>query len=71
MSGWEYETCKCCTKEQRLAWWVSDELWHAVVIPYYRRLTLCLECFLRMADDRNIEVALKDIKFEGLVRRDD
>ncbi len=66
---WQYETCKCCTREQRVAWFVSDKLWKKVIISYYHKLTLCLECFLRMADDRGVSVSLGDIHFVGLVER--
>ncbi len=65
--NWEYETCKCCTREQRLAWSVPDELWDRVVIDYYRGRVLCLECFLRMGDDRRIKVNLGDIWFQGVI----
>ena len=66
---WEFETCKSCTREQRLAWVVDNELWDRVVIKYYQSRVLCLECFLRMADDRKVEIQLEDIKFMGLVRK--
>ena len=68
--NWKYETCKCCTREQRIAWWTSDKLWTKVVITYYRDKVLCLECFLRMADDRLVSINIGDIKIEGLVSRD-
>ena len=65
--NWIYETCAICTREQRLAWHISSELWKDVVSPDYRKGTLCLECFLRMADDKQIGVMLEEIKFIGLV----
>ena len=65
--NWSGETCKCCTREQRLAWSVSDELWGKVVINYYCAKVLCLECFLRMADDREIKVSLEDINMVAIV----
>jgi len=71
VTSWQYETCKCCTREQRLAWFVRNELWSKAVIPYYSRKTLCLECFLRMADDRGVRVEFDDVKFLGIVFRDD
>lgn len=67
--NWEYETCKCCTREQRLAWHINNELWQSVVIEYYKGEILCLECFLRMADDRRIPIYINDIEFLGLVQR--
>lgn len=67
---WRYETCKCCTREQRIAWLVSDVLWGKVVISYYHKLTLCLECFLRMADDRDVTINKDDVIILGLITRD-
>ena len=64
---WEGETCKCCTREQRLAWLVSNDLWNKVVIDYYYNLTLCLECFLRMAEDRGVVITLGDIWFQSVI----
>ena len=66
--NWIFETCACCTREQRLAWNVNDELWQKVVIKYYHKKVLCLECFLRMADDKGIEVQLPNIEFIGIVK---
>ncbi len=67
---WQYETCKCCTREQRVAWTTDNKLWDRVVIDYFKTRTLCLECFLRMADDREITIRLNEIKMVGLVARD-
>ena len=66
-SNWQFETCHVCTREQRLAWGVSDALWDCVVWPQFKRNPVCLECFLRMADDRDIDVQLRDITLAGLV----
>lgn len=69
MKHWEGEHCKCCTREQRLAWYTTDWLWERVVPSYDQKCVLCLECFLRMADDRNVMVKLGDIWFQGLAGR--
>ncbi len=69
-SNWAYETCKCCTREQRIAWLVPDELWNSVVIDYFKQKALCLECFLRMADDRDITVSKDAVTILGLITRD-
>ena len=67
MEYWDGEYCKCCTREQRLAWATTDYLWNEVVTEYYRvGRVLCLECFLKMAEDRNIRVNLGDVWFQGL-----
>jgi len=65
--NWEYETCACCTREQRLSWGVHNSLWERVVIEYYKNKVLCLECFLRIADDKNIHIDIDDITFYGLI----
>ena len=67
--NWVYETCAICTREQRLSWHICKLLWELVVSPEHRKKTICLECFLRMADDKLIGLNLRDIKFEGLVFR--
>lgn len=64
---WPGETCDCCTREQRLAWSVSDNLWMRVVIAYYYKSVLCLECFLRMAENRGITIDKSDIEFYAVV----
>lgn len=69
-TDWEYETCKLCTREQRLAWSVNDELWKTVVIDYYQTKVLCLECFLRMADDRGVVVMKDRIVFHEIISRE-
>ena len=63
--NWCGESCACCTREQRIAWKVTDELWRKVVIPYYKNKILCLECFLRMASDRDITIG--DITIKGFI----
>lgn len=68
--AWRYETCKCCTREQRLAWYVPDEIWDSVVIDYYRTKVLCLECFLRMADDRGVDINEENVIKIGAITRD-
>jgi len=67
--NWEFETCACCTREQRLVWLVDNELWNRVVIKHYQRSILCLECFLRMADDGGIKVTFDNVNFRGVVAR--
>ena len=65
--NWEGETCSICTREQRLAWSVSDALWGKVVIAYYRNSILCLECFLRMAEDEGTVVGRADIEICAVI----
>ena len=58
MPEWDGETCKLCIRDQRLAWAVSDELWEKVVGDYNK--TVCLECFLELADKINYEIKMED-----------
>jgi len=70
--NWEGETCACCTREQRLVWSISDDTWNMVVADYYKNKTLCLECFLRQADDRGLpeQLVYNSITFQDIVFSD-
>jgi len=61
------EICKKCGREQRIAWSVTNDLWEAVVSPEFKNKTLCLECFLEMADEKEVDIKLKDFVFLGWV----
>ena len=65
--NWDFETCKVCTREQRLVWAVDDVLWGKVVIDYYRNEVICLECFLRMADVRHVYIRMSDISITAVI----
>lgn len=67
MKDWNGETCKFCGRDQHLAWGVSDDLWHKVVLSDYIDKVLCLECFLEMAYNRGIRVSLGAISFYGVL----
>lgn len=64
---WDGEFCKLCGCEQRISWMVDDVLWNFVVTPVYHNKVLCLECFLRMADDKGILIRRSDINFQHIV----
>lgn len=51
---WPYETCAICTREQGLAWSVSDADWYDVMGNSTR--VVCLECFLKRVDDTGYAV---------------
>lgn len=61
---WDGETCHICTREQRLAWSVSDDIWESVMGDY--KQVVCLECFLHNAAIKGISVG-DNIKIQGVV----
>lgn len=63
---WDGEHCDCCTREQRLAWSVSDKLWMRIAPTYYLGHVLCLECFLRFADIAGVAVKRSQIRIHGI-----
>ena len=62
---WRGEVCKRCGREQRIAWSTSDGLWRRVTNGSLK--VWCLECFLKVADEKNIEVQRDDITIWGFV----
>jgi len=64
--GWDGEVCKCCDREQRLAWLVQDYLWAEVIDGRFN--VVCLECFVAIAEKKNIKVTLGDIWFQGIIQ---
>jgi len=65
--NWEYETCALCTREQRLVWTVDNVLWNRVVIDYYHKQIICLECFLRMAEDRYVSISIDNLHITEVI----
>jgi len=59
------EICKVCGREQRIAWSIRDDLWIKIVPPKFRNKVVCLECFLKFADEKNINVTIDDFIFFG------
>jgi len=71
MNDWEYETCHLCTREQRLAWVTDDVKWKSVMLSmpsHIQNSPVCLECFLKIADDENIKINIDDVQFEGIIQ---
>lgn len=58
---WAYEICKVCGRQQRTAWAVSDDVWNKVTNRYKK--VLCLECFLKKASEKQIEIKREDFVF--------
>lgn len=66
MTDWKYERCQKCLRDQRLAWSVNKELWNKVAKDWIKK-TLCLECFLEMADSKRIEVKRDNFTYLGWI----
>ena len=56
------ERCSLCHEVSRVGFWVPNEIWLSVVHPNRIHDILCLRCFSRLADEKNIQWD-KDIKF--------
>ena len=56
------EICSLCHEVSRVGFWVPNEVWLAVVHPNRIHDILCVRCFTRLADEKNIQWD-KDIKF--------
>lgn len=63
---WHYETCDICDRQQRLAWSVVDETWLRVMGSDHNKV-VCLECFLRIADQKYIRIRKEDFTFLGWI----
>lgn len=63
---WEGEVCKICDRDQRLAWYVEDDLWEEIVPARFKAWVMCLECFLKFADNKGVIISLDDIKMAGI-----
>jgi len=61
------QTCKVCDKKDKFDFYVSEEIWEAVVPPEFRNRVVCLACFDNFAFDKNINYAdaLMDLCFAG------
>jgi hypothetical protein len=54
--------CQICRQRHSICFWVPDEVYKAAIRPEFRDGYICLECFIKEADEKLIEWA-KDIKF--------
>jgi len=64
---WHGEICKICYNSQRIAWRTNDEIWETVVPSVLQNYTICLDCFLNLADSKNIKIDKKDIEIIDFV----
>lgn len=62
---WPYEVCKICGREQRIAWSIKDEVWKKVMGNWTH--VACLECFLKKADEKNVNITRTDFNFFGWI----
>lgn len=60
MITWEYESCIRCGHCYRVLWKISDEKWNAVKGD--QNGCLCIDCFLEMANNKNIVINANDIQ---------
>lgn len=60
--GISREVCRVCDHPNRVRFSVSDAVWEAVVPEKLRAHTLCLNCFVRLADEKVVYWD-RDIKF--------
>lgn len=48
------ERCAACERPSPISFSVPNEVWEAVVHPYYRNAVLCVWCFISRADEKFI-----------------
>jgi hypothetical protein len=56
------EICKLCFNIIRVGFWVPNDIWKDVVIRNHGEETICLDCFTRIADEKQVEWD-KEIQF--------
>jgi hypothetical protein len=56
--SWEYETCGMCGMDYRLAIGIEDSKW--ITVNGKSGGCLCLNCFLKMAEKKNITIDYDD-----------
>ena len=56
------EICSLCHEVIRVMFWVSDEIWSLSVHQSQTNSLMCLRCFTRLADERQVQWD-KAIKF--------
>ena len=65
LKQWPYESCKKCGKAFRIIWSVENKYWYLVM---NRKDSgggsLCIDCFLELADNKNIKISKESIYVE-------
>jgi len=62
MSDLSREICKLCYHVNAVGFSVPDEIWDLVVPLHVRTAVVCLDCFVRLADEKCVEWD-RDIQF--------
>jgi len=57
---WEYESCNRCGNCYRLPYIVKDDIW--LKINGREGGCLCFNCFIQIANEKNVLVQLEDIE---------
>lgn len=65
LNSWSYESCKICGKSFRIRWNVKDTYWKKVVnVSDSGGGSLCVDCFLELAEKKLIQIKSSDIEIE-------
>jgi len=59
---WEYESCERCGSAFRIVWSVDDETWAKVMGRNGGCGCVCVDCFVKIAEIKNIAIEPKNIK---------
>ena len=57
---WEYESCERCGSCYRVSWWARPEAWERIIGKWDG--TLCLSCFVEIAERKGFAVFHDDIE---------
>lgn len=49
------ETCQMCHAINTIGFHVPNAVWFEVIHPYYHNATICVNCFIRRADEKMVE----------------
>lgn len=68
MWSWDYESCERCGSCFRLAYTMTNEKWKEVYGS--ENGCLCLDCFLKMAESKDIKISPEDILWLNIFNGD-
>lgn len=49
------EICGLCHEISRVGFWVPNKVWAATVHEHFRESIICLRCFTRLADEKQVQ----------------
>jgi len=67
---WEYESCQKCGSCFRIAWKVRDDIWQTVT-GKNNGGSYCVDCFIKLAETKDIVIKKSDIKLDLFYGDDD